>query len=145
MSRVDPREIAIVLRTLRLLGAHAISLTGSRTTGMAIVHEAVRRHPRPSGSLDGQTLACILAEITEACRHRQGGTDLEPTFGVEFMRLPFEARTCVSLRINFGMEFREIGPIISMPGREAELLYAETIRRLEDADGPCPFSLRRET
>ena len=142
MTVTRSREIAAVLQTLRLLGAHATSITGNRTSSVAIVHEALTRHPRPSSGIDPRTLHAILRDVTDTCRTEPAGNDFSTAFGGEFTALPFEAKACISLRINFDLGFSDIGPIISMSGRAAETLYAAAIGRLEQADG-APVTVAR--
>lgn len=139
------KEVATVVETLRRLVAHAVAVTGDRSAGTAIVREAVKRHPRKRNGIDRKTLAALLRDITDSCRAVPPGKDRDPREG--YAGLPFEARACLSLRINFGLEFREIGRMLSMSGKESEALYSQSLRMLEsrlrtgpngDGKGPGP-------
>jgi hypothetical protein len=131
MTPRDPEQIANVIDTLRRLYAHAVAITGNRRAGMAIVQSALKRHPRNPSGIDLLTMRALLRDVTDTCRAVPGGKDVVPGFGADFARLTFEARACLSLRINFGLAFGEIAKILSLSCCRARKLYSESIAGLD--------------
>lgn len=127
-------ELVEVLATLRALKTHATSLIGDKATGTAIVHDVVKRHPRSPCRIEDRTLYAILKEVTDHCRDALDTDNSQRDFEKKYAQLPFEARACLSLRINFNLSFIRIGRILSLSGRDAECLYAGATIVLESVD-----------
>ena len=108
---------------------HVQSLTGSHTAASEIVHHCLRRYSRSAVLGDERTHDSLLKELTDMARE----TATEPVAATDdgtasdIHELPFMARACISLRINFELGFDRISHVTGLPEEEVKRLYDEAL------------------
>lgn len=129
-------EIVDTLALLRLFTTHAAAITGSKAAGSFIVGQAVKKHPRRKAMSDTRKFDLVLKDITHFAQRFPVGPDNPGEFGKSFRSLSFEARACVSLRVNFEMDYDRIGRILGTTAAEARLLHEDAVNDLSEGITP---------
>lgn len=126
-------ELKGALAVLRKLVSHCAAVTGNRKVGSSIVYSAVKRHSRLRVMTDPESLDALLKDVTEEAMRASviHPDDEDDGFGSSYRKLPFEARACLSLRIQFDLGLVRIAAILDMPEAEVAEVYDLALAALE--------------